>query len=209
MLSFLNQYASAGRYSQNGEAGILNEALRRMGIVKGHCVEIGANDGYYCSNTAELIEQGWTGLYVEADYSLYKKCVQNWSFTNQVRSQCSRVDGRNINAFVDERCDVLSLDTDGSDYEIFDGLQAKPKIVIVEIDSSLNPEFASFNNDGGANYFAMTLLGINKGYFLLCHTGNLVFIDERYKHLFAEVEGDPLRDIDLYFNRAWLKENAA
>lgn len=209
MLSFLHKYASPGRYSQNGETGILNEALRRMGITQGHCVEIGANNGYYCSNTAELIEQGWTGLFVEADYELYKTCAQNWGFIGGVRAQCSRVDANNINAFVDDRCDVLSLDTDGSDYLIFDGLKARPKIAIVEIDSGLDPAFSSFNSDGAANYFAMALLGISKGYFLLCHTGNMVFVLEQYKSLFPEVEGDPLRDIDLYFNRAWLKESAA
>lgn len=212
MLSFLHKYAKNYKYSQNGEEGVLLECLERLyfHVNKGHAVEIGGNDGRFCSNTAMLLEdRGWSGLFVEADYNLYLKCKENWKDNPRVRSQCSRVDEKNINAFVDERCDVLSLDTDGSDYKIFDGLKAKPKIVIAEIDSGLNPEFASFNNDGAANYFAMTLLGITKGYFLLCHTGNMVFVDDQYKPLFPEVVGDPLRDIDLYFNRAWLKENAA
>lgn len=209
MLSFLHKYSSPGRYSQNGEAGILNEALRRIGIAKGHCVEIGANDGYYCSNTAELIEQGWTGLFVEADYELYKRCFQNWSFIGGVRSQCARVDEKNINAFVDERCDVLSLDTDGSDYQIFRGLKAKPKIVIIEIDSSYPPDVIAFNSDGAGTYRNSVELGIEKGYFLLCHTGNLIFVANEYRDLFPEIEGDPLIDIDLYFNRRWMKDVAA
>lgn len=210
MLSFLQKYAKNYNFSQNGEEGVILEAFIRMGVNGGHCVEIGGNDGRYCSNTALLLQHDyWSGLFVEADYGLYLKCKENWKHNPRVRSQCSRVDGKNINAFVDDKCDLLSLDTDGSDYLIFDGLQAKPEIVIVEIDSGLDPEFASFNADGAANYFAMTLLGINKGYFLLCHTGNLVFVDERYKHLFPEITGDPLRDIDLYFNRSWLKEAAA
>lgn len=208
MLDFTSRYAG-NVYSQNGESLIISEIVRRLGIVKGHAVEVGANDGYWMSNTAHLMELGWTGLYVEADFELYKRCVQNWSFTNQVRSQCSRVDGKNINAFVGHDCDVLSLDTDGSDYEIFDGLKAKPKIVIVEIDSGLNPDFASFNSDGGANYFAMTLLGITKGYFLLCHTGNLVLVANEYRELFPEIEGDGLSNSEMYFNRSWLKGEVA
>src|ERR1051326_2843682 len=138
MLSFLHKYG-ANIHSQNGEDGIIAECVCRMRLQKGHCVEIGGNDGRWMSNTAHLIEQGWTALFVEADYDLYRACVQNWSFTNLVRSQCSRVDGKNINAFVGNDCDLLSLDTDGSDYEIFAGLKTRPKIVIMEIDSSIPP----------------------------------------------------------------------
>jgi hypothetical protein len=206
MLSFLTKYARNYFASQNGEEGILIEAIRRLDVDEGHAVEAGGANGLYCSNTALLLkDHNWSGLFVEGDYNLYLQCKQNWANYPNARSQCCYVDGKNINAFVDERCDLLSLDTDGSDYFIFDGLQAKPKIVIAEIDSSLNPDFASFNNDGGANYFAMTLLGITKGYFLLCHTGNTIFVDQQYRHLFPEITGDPLCDVESYFNRGWVK----
>jgi hypothetical protein len=208
MLSFLKQYARDYVFSQNGEEGILLECLNRMffTVNKGHAVEIGGADGRFCSNTALLLQQhGWSGLFVESDYDLYLKSKENWdNLRLPVRHQCCYVDGNNINAFVDEACDLLSIDTDGHDYEIFDGLKAKPKIVIVEIDSSLTPDYSKFNDDGGANYFAMTLLGITKGYFLLCHTGNLVMVHEDYRHLFPEIQGDPLVDVELYFNRGWL-----
>lgn len=209
MLDFLYKYRRDYRYSQNGEEGIILECFIRMKQNRGHCVEIGGHDGRFCSNIALLCENvGWTGLFVETDYTLYQQCVSNWKDNPRVRCQCSHVDGRNVNAFVKDDCDLLSLDTDGGDYEIFDGLQAKPKIVIVEIDSSLNPEYASFNNDGGANYFTMTLLGVTKGYFLLCHTGNLIFVDQKYRELFPEIVGDPLVDVDKYFSPAWLPVHA-
>lgn len=208
MLSFLKKYAG-NVHSQNGEDFIVRECVSRMGLSSGHAVEIGGNDGHWMSNTRHLIEQGWSGLFVEGNYDLYLRCKQNWQHNPKVRSQCCYVDERNINAFVDERCDLLSLDTDGSDYLIFDGLKAKPKIVIAEIDSSLNPDFSSFNSDGAANYFAMTLLGITKGYFLLCHTGNLIFVDEQFEHLFPEIDRDPLTCINDYFKRDWLREGAA
>lgn len=224
MLSFLNQYAK-NVHSQNGEDGIISECADRLELAgwlgdkeppageawkPGHCVEAGGNDGQWMSNTRLLLENGWSGLFVEASYDLYLKCKQNWQHNPKVRSQCSRVDGKNINAFVDDSCDLLSLDTDGSDYEIFAGLRAKPKIVIIEIDSSIPPNDPSFNSDGAAGYFRGVELGLEKGYFLLCHTGNLVFIDEKYKHLFPEVKSrHPLIDSEFYFNRAWLKEVAA
>lgn len=211
MLSFLHKYAKNHVFSQNGEEGVIYECLFRMNIAnEGHAVEIGGHDGRFCSNTAMLLENGWSGLFVEADYNLYLKCKQNWQHNPRVRSQCCRVDERNINAFVDERCDLLSLDTDGSDYRIFAGLKANQKIVIMEIDSSLPPNVEGFNSDGAAGYFTGVELGLEKGYFLLCHTGNLLFIDEQYKHLFPEVKSKhPLIDSEYYFNRGWLKENAA
>lgn len=208
MLSFLNKYARNYKYSQNGEEGVLLECVRRMGIGGRYdnnlAVEIGGHDGLYCSNTALFLVRGWCGLFVEADYSLYWKSKDNWRDFPKVRSQCSRVDERNINAFVDEHCDVLSLDTDGSDYKIFQGLQAKPKIVIVEIDSSIEPPSEQFNSDGGASYWSMTVAGLEKGYFLLCHTGNLIFIDQQYASLFPERKPHPLLEWELYFNRGWV-----
>lgn len=207
----MNQYAKNYFASQNGEEGLLIEICHRLDLRRGHSVEAGGANGLFCSNTALLLkDHDWSGLFVEADWELHLQCKANWSHNPKVRSQCSRVDGKNINAFVDERCDLLSLDTDGSDYEIFQGLIAKPKIVIIEIDSSIPPNDPSFNSDGAAGYFRGVELGLEKGYLLLCHTGNLVFIDEKYKHLFPEVKSrHPLIDSEFYFNRAWLKEVAA
>ena len=203
MLSFLNQY---GRnvHSQNGEDGLLTEVCCRLGLTVGHAVEAGGNDGRWLSNTRYMIEHGWSGLFVEGDYNLYQQCKANWSHNPRVHSQCCYVDGNNINAFVDERCDVLSLDTDGSDYAIFKGLQARPKIVIVEIDSSIEPPDERVNADGGVGYWTMTTLALERNYFVLCHTGNLVLVKQEYGHLFPECKPHPLKQWELYFNRGWV-----
>lgn len=216
MLDFLYKYRKDYMFSQNGEEGIIEECWRRLSgadhlmlwlMPKGHAVEIGAHNGRYCSNTARLLTSGWAGLFVESDWNLYQECAANWESNDpKPRCQCSRVDGNNINAFVKEDCDLLSLDTDGGDYEIFQGLKARPKIVIMEIDSSIPPTQQGFNSDGGCSYWTGVELGIQKGYFLLCHTGNLVFVRDEYINLFAEVWGThPLIDYERYFNRAWLK----
>lgn len=211
MLSFLNKYAKNHIYSQNGEEGIIYECLFRMNIAThGHAVEIGGSDGRFCSNTALLLENNWSGLFVEADYNLYLKSKENWKDNPRVRSQCCYVDGRNINAFVGDDCDLLSLDTDGADYRIFAGLKAKPKIVIMEIDSSIPPNDPSFNADGAAGYWRGVELGLEKGYCLLVHCGNLIFIDDQYNDLFPEIHDyHPLKDYEYYFNEAWLRESRA
>lgn len=209
MLSFVQKYAKNYVFSQNGEEGILIECFKRLGISSGHCVEAGGHDGRFCSNTAYLIEQGWSGLFVEYDYSLHLKCKGNWTNNPKVRSQCSRVDENNVNAFVDDSCDLLSLDTDGSDYKIFRGLKAKPKIVIAEVDSSIPPGSYDRNLDGASGYSEMAELAIQKGYFVLAHTGNVVMVANEYRKLFPEIKGDGIKNADLYFNRSWLKEEAA
>ena len=208
MLSFYERYRKDFAFSQNGEEGILLECVRRMGIESGHCVEVGGHDGLYCSNTAYLIQRGFSGLFVEADYDRYLQSRANWANNPSVRHQCCKVDGGNVNAFVSD-CDIFSTDTDGSDYRIFSGLKARPKIVIVEIDSSIEPPSEEFNSDGAPGYWPMTVLGLEKGYFLLCHIGNLIFVRDEYKYLFPEIDKHPLIEWEYFFNRAWVREGVA
>lgn len=214
MIDFVNRYADNHVYSQNGEEGILEEVLFRIRDPRldVYCVEIGGHDGKFCSNTAHLIDQGAHGKFVEADYGLYQKCTANWVHRKDVISICSRVGADNVNAFVDGSCDVLSLDTDGSDFKIFKALKAKPKVVIIEIDSSIDPETegvsSGFNADGGSGYTITLMLGIDKGYFLLAHTGNMIFVRGDFRHLFPEIIGDGLSNSELYFNRGWMKDAA-
>lgn len=205
VIDFVNKYAR-NVHSQNGEDGILLEALRRIGDEKGHAVEIGGNDGRWMSNTRLLLdEHGWSGAFIETEWPLYLKCQANWLHRKDVKCICSRVDGHNVNAFVKDDCDLLSIDTDGADYKIFHGLLVKPKIVIVEIDSSIPPDVLGFNADGGAGYLDMVRLGLLRGYFLLCHTGNLIFVDDVHRNLFPEITADPILEPWEYFKTDWLK----
>lgn len=209
MLDFLNKYRRDYFASQNGEEGLLLEALRRMGIENGNCVEIGGNNGLWCSNTALLIrDYGWSGKFIETNFDLWRQCVENWKDNPNVRSTCSHVDKYNINAFVDDSTDLLSLDTDGSDYELFNAMKARPKIVIVEIDSSIEPPSEAFNSDGAAGYWSMVVAGLERGYFVLAHTGNIIFVRQEYGELFPECAPHPLLEWERYFNRSWVKEAA-
>lgn len=207
MLEFLKKYAG-NVHSQNGEDFLIREAIGRIGIVNGTCVEIGGNDGRWMSNTRLLIENGWHGRFIETNFDLWRQCVENWKDNPNVRSTCSHVDKYNINAFVQDDCDLLSLDTDGSDYELFNAMRARPKIVIVEIDSSIKPPSEAFNSDGAAGYWSMVAAGLERGYFVLAHTGNIIFVRQEYGELFPECAPHPLLEWERYFNRAWIREAA-
>ncbi len=183
MIEFVEKY-SKNIYSQNGEDGIIEECLRRMKIEIGSCCEFGAADGYYCSNTRALIEKGWRFTMLEAD---------NGQF----------VTPENVNELVPD-CDVLSIDIDGNDYAVWGAYNKKPKIVIIEINSSLDPETDFFSEAQGCNFSKMVKLGWYKDYFLLCHTGNLIFIDRNYWELFPDCRKK--ESIYEFFNKSWLVE---
>jgi hypothetical protein len=205
MLSFFNKFGKCYTYCQNNEEGILEEIIKRVVMHNKVCVEIGSNNGVWLSNTAWLIkEKGFTGLMVEADYNLWEESCKNWAGNDKVKSTCSMVSEANINAFITEDCDIASIDTDGIDYAIFRALIAKPKVVIIEIDSSIPPDADRFNSEGGAGYLPMVKLAHEKGYFLLCHTGNLVLVDKKYRKWFPEVKGDGLKNSEEYFRTCWL-----
>src|SRR5438046_5120548 len=101
MLEFIKQY-SKNIYSQNGENGILNEFIKRLKILNGISVEFGAADGYYCSNTRELIERGWRGYMYDINGS------------GQVINKM--ITPENVNDL--PPCGLLSIDIDGNDYAV-------------------------------------------------------------------------------------------
>lgn len=191
----------SGRYSQNGEEGILKECIKRMGLKTGTIAEFGAHNGIYCSNSRKLIEDGWKGILIEPDGSLFDGLQENNKYFDS-KVFHGYVKPSNINLLI-PTCDILSIDTDGSnDYDCFRVYDGDPKIVIVEINSSY-PSMVD-KVDEGANYSAMVKLGLERGYFLLCHTGNLIFVKNEYRELFPEAVGDGLENYEDYFDSSWI-----
>ena len=216
MLSFHEKY-KRNDWSQEGEDGVIEEILSRMGITKGVCVEFGSADGKFCSNTRALILKGWKGLMIEASHqqhlaavNLYRK-PSNIQFNQDnpplpdVVLQNAFVTPENVNRLLPAEIDVLSIDVDSIDYWIWKAYAGKAKVVVIEIDSSMDPLIPiTGTKDNGSSYAAMVQLAQVKGYTVLCHCGNLICVDSDYKDLFPEVEGlDPMRDWKLFFNTSW------
>lgn len=210
MLSFYGKYNRNIRGSQNGEDGIIQECIARIQPTNKVCVEIGGHNGEYCSNTSLLIHKhGWSGKFIEADFDLWNACCQNYRhIKDRVKSVCSMVGPENVNAFVDDSCDILSVDVDGTDKQILQALIARPKVIIIEINSGFPPDIEHDSFEQGSSYLTMAKAAIDKGYFVLCHTGNMVLVEETYRELFPEVEGDGIGNHELYFRRDWLKKTA-
>lgn len=190
MLTFAKKY-QRNDFSQFGENGIIDECLKRINPELHTAVEFGAPDVYYCSNIYHLQERGWNLFYY--DPNPQHPAVNRATITPD-----------NVNDL--PKCSVLSIDIDGNDYNVWQAYTGKSDIVIIEINSSLHPESTAMVSDmqHGTCYLRMLELGVSKDYFLLCHTGNLIFIRKEHWELFPEVNGDPLIDWKLYFNTSWL-----
>ncbi len=189
MLTFAKKYGF-NVHSQNNEDGIIEECISRIMPTIHTAVEIGAPTWEYCSNTAYLADKGW-------DVTMYDISP------NDPRVISKEITPENINQIGIPT--VLSIDIDNNDYHIWKAYESHPDIVIIEINSSIKPGIHEIPGDRGASYTSMVILGMEKGYTLLCHTGNLIFILNKHQHLFPELSGQhPLMDSEKFFNKSFL-----
>jgi len=190
MRKFVNQYSN-NTTSQNGENGIIEEALKRIGLSNGIAVEFGAPTKEYCSNIYPL--EGWQKFYYDAspvDTEIMKALINP----------------ENVNDIIPANADVLSIDIDGNDFNVWKAYNGRPAIVIIEINSSLDPDVEFFHPDRGASFTTMNRLATDKGYFLLCHTGNCIYVDLKYKDLFPEIH--LIVTSEYFFDRSWLPKES-
>ncbi|HJY77453.1 MAG TPA: hypothetical protein VKE95_12515 [Burkholderiales bacterium] len=185
-------------YSQSGEDGLIDYMLRRL---SGHTelsryfVEFGAWDGRHLSNTFFLAERrAFGGLLIEADAARYRQLCENMRrFPGVVcvnRTVAAHGTDRldEILRATGAPCDfdVLSIDVDGMDYWIWQGLQDyRPKIVVIEINYRVKPGVCAVHDPAapfvwgvsGSSITSMAELGSRKGYELVANVGcNAVFI---------------------------------
>jgi hypothetical protein len=137
-------------FSQNGEEDIITRVLEVVGSGNKFCCEFGAWDGIFLSNTRSLILDGWSALLIEGDAVKFRELEANYAGNAGVLLECSFVDaGDNSLARIlerrglaDRRLDVLSIDVDGLDFELFatlDGLRSLPRLVVVEVQPEHGP----------------------------------------------------------------------
>ena len=184
-------------FSQNGEDGVIQEILRRLGLQnseKNWCVEFGAWDGIHLSNTFNLVEQGWNAVYLEGDKSRYKDLIKTAkkypkifpinAFVSKESNSRKRLDELLKKTEIPLDFDLLSIDIDSYDLEVWESLKEyNPKIIIIEINSEYPPGIIKWHNNNyknsNGNSFSATLsVAEKKGYKLVCHIGNMIFIRE-------------------------------
>lgn len=128
------------KYSQRGHDGIIKKIMEELNIKKGFFIEFGGWDGIHLSNCRNLYDNGWDGCFIEADTEKYKELVNNYKDSNIICLNNyifpSSGEGDTIDSlyekYMNKEIDLLSIDIDGRDYEIFENLEIKPKLIIIE-----------------------------------------------------------------------------
>jgi hypothetical protein len=192
-------------YSQTGEDGIIEKILETIGDNNKWCVEFGAWDGMYLTNTRYLIEsKGYSAVFIEADPSKFIELERNYSHLDNVipinefvgfgdKDSLDHILSRTP---VPHDFDLLSIDIDGNDYHAWNAmLKYRPKVIVVEFNPTIptsiefvQPADPSLNQ--GTSLLSFVALGKEKGYELVCSLAwNAFFVRKEYYPLF-EIESN-------------------
>jgi hypothetical protein len=180
-------------WTQFGEDGMLEHVFELIGEGGRFCVEFGAADGLSCSNTKRLRDLGWNSVLIESDPTLFALLKKEENLNTRVVQRV--VTAKNVNnLFNNKPIDFISIDVDGGDYDIFEAIDGKPRVVCIEYNATVPPHL-SLRQSGfggfGASAKAICDLAESKGYGLVGLTkGNLIFVygDEIAK--FSEFDRD-------------------
>jgi hypothetical protein len=198
-------------HSQTGEDGIIQEILEVLPCNNNWCVEFGAWDGLFLTNTRHLIEsKGFSAVLIEADKKRFHELQRNYSQNNvtTINRFVGFEEGDNLDQILSDTpipydFDILSIDIDGNDYHVWKCVSKyRPKVVVIEFNPTIpthirfvQPADPSINQ--GASLLSLVELGKEKGYELVSVLPfNAFFVREEYYSLFQlESNAPDLRDV--------------
>lgn len=182
--------------SQTGEDGIIAAILAELTIRDRWCVEFGAWDGRYLSNTRRLIdEENYSAVMIEANKRTFGQLKA--AFASEPRVHCVQSlvgygENDNLDAILSttpcpREFDVLSIDIDGNDIHVWEATRTfRPKVVVIEINPTISIEVRFSqprdpNRKWGSSLRAVFELGQSKGYRLVCtNLLNAFFVAEEH-----------------------------
>lgn len=160
----INKFAKK-HHSQYGSEGIVEHILNKIGHTSKVCVELGANDGKKLSNT----------LYFKNQYKFRRILIEgNPSIKNVTNDKIiyEIITIENINSLLasaqcPEVCEYISIDFDGDDFWVWEAMNVKAKVVIVEYQASIPNDLPLVIKPGqGAVHPKKDLIQVLDGYFL-------------------------------------------
>jgi len=191
---------SSNVFSQFGEDGITKKILEFLDINSGIVLEIGAWDGFFLSNTANLWSknENFKAILLEADIKmnadeLNKKYPNVDSFRVFASSENTLeklIDNSKFDV-TNENFVLASIDIDGDDFNVTKSLgKYKPIILIVEPNGNV-VERENWVNPKGATVKELVDLGLEMGYEFIgmsgtpdVISGNVYLIRRDFANLF-------------------------
>jgi len=194
-------------YSQYGEDGAIEAIFERIGTANKWCVECGAGDGLFFSNTRRLIDQGWMSVQIEADEKFYRQLEDRYGENKNVITLQKRIELNKGDTLDDNLAgrtsplpldlDLLVLDIDGQEYHVINSMaRLKPRVLIVEFNPDADPMYIpepnapTLDKDGvldQAGRLAMKFLVEARGYEVVCRTQcNLICVRRDLAGLLVE-----------------------
>lgn len=194
-------------YSQTGEDGIIEKILEIIPDNNKWCVEFGAWDGIYLSNTCNLIKNhSYSAVLIEGDSTKFNNLTANFAQYQNIIPVNSFVgwnSSDNLDSILSKTSipinfDFLSIDVDGNDYHIWNAVNVyKPKLVTIEFNPTIPTEInfiqpADFQVNQGTSLSALVKLAKDKGYELICVLRqNAFFVRSEYFPLFEIQDNRP------------------
>ena len=182
-------------HSQFGEDGIIEYVLGQLPETDRWCVEFGAWDGKFLSNTFRLIEQcDYRAVLIEGNEDrvanlrrLKSEFPRIEPLHRYVDTGDNRLDLLLADYPIPKDFDFLSIDIDGNDFHVWKAVvEHRPKIVCIEFNPSV-PNAVSFVQEPapgvmqGCSLRALLGLGLKKGYQPVAVTDvNVIFVDGEY-----------------------------
>jgi hypothetical protein len=199
-------FFSENVYSQFGEDGIIREILNRLRAhveLDSWCVEFGAWDGVFLSNTCRLIrEDHFSAVLIEGDKQRADVLEVNFP-QDEVHKICQFIHFEGPDSLeatlsrtpIPNNFDFLCIDVDGVDYHIFESIKRfSPKVVCIEFNPTIpnNVDFVQardFSLKQGSSAKAIVRLAKEKSYSLVAATTcNLIFVSDHLRNFVVEEE---------------------
>ena len=176
--------------SQFGEDGVIERIFQTVPLRSSFFVEFGigpngADPDYKRGlegNCVQLARKGWSGLFMDAGEHPARFGVKNEFITPANDNEVFRRHN------VPDDVDLVSIDVDGQDWWIWEALESRPSVIVIEynghlgigesVSVPLDPEFRWDGSDHyGASLLALCKLGERKGYTLVFANGvNAFFV---------------------------------
>lgn len=140
------------KFSQFDEEPILLELLG--GLKGGRCADIGARERRG-SNVARFIDQGWDAQLIDRNVNGLLKDFSMMHYPN-VTIVRRFVTAQNVNEFLWDDLDLLSIDIDGPDADVWEAIETRPHVLCIEAVEVNRPKIIEVSESRGYKLHAET-----------------------------------------------------